>query len=221
MGYLGTGENAKAGDFSEMLRNFVLATYFRQDSGVYSLGGLDGIDLSSIEIPKACTATQTPQKLPGGYSACLTKINCTGTIVVNEEADGADIRHAGIKITYDGVKGKVTKNADGSRTFTLTTTDKNAKIYYTVNGDLPDTDNGILYSGPFTLPKDMYGACLRIRFLKISAPHCSSFRDRQHRNGWMLSFQKSAVFPERRAWSFAARKKSSSTDGSARTIPVF
>lgn len=155
MGYLGTGENAKAGDFSEMLRNFVLATYFRQDSGVYSLGGLDGIDLSSIEIPKACTATQTPQKLPGGYSACLTKINCTGTIVVNEEADGADIRHAGIKITYDGVKDKVTKNADGSRTFTLTTTDKNAKIYYTVNGDLPDTDNGILYSGPFTLPKDM------------------------------------------------------------------
>ena len=66
MGYLGTGTGAKAKDLNEMLRNFVLAAYFRQGSGVYSLGGYGKFDLSSFDTAVANTVTATPQKIPGG-----------------------------------------------------------------------------------------------------------------------------------------------------------
>lgn len=146
IGYLGTGDKAKAKSLKDMLCNFVLATYLREDSGIYSLGGYGKFNLASYESASADTVAETPQKLPAGYSGCLTKLD-GGSISVDEVSSGADILHWGIKISYDGIAANAADNGDGTVSYTLSTTDTGTKIYYTTDGSIPSASNGTLYDG--------------------------------------------------------------------------
>jgi hypothetical protein len=154
MGYLGDGPNAKAKDLNEMLRNFVIATTYRQTSGVYTLGGIGKIDLSTIQAAKLDTVAETPQKLPGAYTAAFTKID-NGSITTG--ASGADIQHVGIKVNYDGVQADGYSPVSGAMLVnkgtqvTLSTTDTNTTIRYSTDGTDPTATTGTVYTGPITI----------------------------------------------------------------------
>jgi hypothetical protein len=154
MGYIGTGADAKAGNLNEMLRNFVIATAYRQNSGVYALGNYGSVDLSGIDTAKLDTAAQTPQNLPGGYSAAFTKIDGSS---ITTGASGDNIQHVGITVHYDGVQADSYSPTNGAMAvakdtpITLSTTDTNVTIRYTTDGTDPTADTGTVYTGPITI----------------------------------------------------------------------
>lgn len=154
IGYLGSGENAKVKSLEELMRNYLLAQDFRQQSGVYSLGGYLNFNLKDYPQLAACTSKTSPQKLPGGYASTLLKID-DESVTVDSSTAGTDIRHVGIKIVYDGVTAKKTENGDDTITYALSTTDTGTKIYYTTDGSTPTAETGTLYDGtPVTLKAD-------------------------------------------------------------------
>jgi hypothetical protein len=155
MGYLGDGPSAKAGNLSEMLRNFVIATAYRQTSGAYALGGTGKIDLSTLQAAKLDTVAETPQKLPGGYTAAFTKIDGDS---IKTEGGGADIQHVGITVNYDGVQADGYSPVSGAMLVnkgtqvSLSTTDTNTTIRYTTDGSDPTATTGKVYDGtPITI----------------------------------------------------------------------
>jgi hypothetical protein len=156
MGYLGTGASAKAKDLNDMLRNFVIATTYRQTSGVYALGGTGALDLSAIQTAKLDTVAETPQKLPGGYSAAFTKID-GGSMTVDKAASGPNIEHVGITVNYDGVQADGYSPVSGAMLVnkgtqvSLSTTDTGTTILYTTDGTDPTATTGTVYTGPITI----------------------------------------------------------------------
>lgn len=163
IGYMGTGENAKVKDLNELLSNYNMAAFFRQDSGLYSLGTQEEIgkvDLSNISRPEIKTAEESPQKLPGGSTATFTKIE-NGSITVDKTAAGEHIRHLGITINYDGVTAEGYSPVDGAMTVdkgtpvTLSTTDTGVTLRYTTDGTDPTAETGMVYEEPITVDQDM------------------------------------------------------------------
>jgi hypothetical protein len=154
MGYLGSGISAKAENLNAMLRNFVIANTYQQTSGVYALGGTGTLDLSTIHTAKLDTVSETPQKLPGGYSAAFTKID-GGSI--KTDGAGADIQQVGITVNYDGVQADGYKPVSGAMNVnkgtnvSLSTTDTNTTIRYTTDGTDPTATTGTVYTGPITI----------------------------------------------------------------------
>lgn len=164
IGYMGTGENAKVKDLNELLSNYNVAAFFRQDSGLYSLGTQEeigkNVDLSSLSRPEIKTAEEAPQKLPGGSAATFTKIE-NGSITVDKAAAGEHIRHLGITINYDGVTAEGYSPVDGAMTVdkgtpvTLSTTDTGVTLRYTTDGTAPTAETGMVYEEPITVDQDM------------------------------------------------------------------
>jgi hypothetical protein len=157
MGYLGNGTSAKAKDLNDMLRNFVIASTYRQTSGVYALGGTGALDLSTIDTAKLDTAAETPQKLPGGYCAAFTKIE-GGSMTVDKTALGPNIEHVGITVNYDGVQADGYSPVSGAMLVnkgtqvSLSTTDTGTTIRYTTDGTEPTATTGTVYDGtPITI----------------------------------------------------------------------
>jgi hypothetical protein len=156
MGYMGDGPDAKVKDLDEMLRNFVIATTYRQLDGVYALGDAGNLDLSTIDTAKLDTAAETPQKLPGGYCAAFTKIE-GGSMTVDKTASGPNIEHVGITVNYDGVQADGYSPVSGAMLVnkgtqvSLSTTDTGTTIRYTTDGTDPTATTGTVYAGPITI----------------------------------------------------------------------
>lgn len=163
IGYMGAGPDAKVKDFEELLTNYNMATFFRQSSGLYSLGTqeeIGNVDIDSVGRPEIKTAEESPQRLPGGATATFTKIE-NGSIAVDEKNQGEHIRHLGITIHYDGVTADGYNPVDGAMTVdkgtavSLGTGDTNVTLRYTTDGTDPTAETGILYEGPVTIDRDM------------------------------------------------------------------
>lgn len=163
IGYMGAGPDAKVKDFEELLTNYNMATFFRQSSGLYSLGTqeeIGNVDIDSVGRPEIKTAEESPQQLPGGATATFTKIE-NGSIAVDEKNQGEHIRHLGITIHYDGVTADGYNPVDGAMTVdkgtavSLGTGDTNVTLRYTTDGTDPTAETGTVYEGPVTIDRDM------------------------------------------------------------------
>ena len=151
MGYMGEGKTVA--DMNALITNYNLALYLRETSGVYSLnGGADSNvnNVDGVEVGRIFAIRSALKELPGGGAASFSM---SPSDVTTPKDYGGNIRFAGI--TTEVLSG-VTATPNGEEytiygtAVTLSTNDKNARIYYTTDGSNPVT-KGREYTAPIVL----------------------------------------------------------------------
>ena len=161
IGYMGEGKTVL--DMDDLISNYNLALFLREETGIYSLNGgtdsnvnnVDGVEVEQIQVKSSAI-----EELPGGGASSFSISPSSTTI---PDGYGKNMRFAGIREVLSGVSAtpKAQEYIVYGTSVTLSTEDKNAKIYYTTDGSDP-MENGKEYKEPIIINRSLtIKACSR------------------------------------------------------------
>lgn len=159
IGYMGEGK--AAANMDDLITNYNLALYLREPSGPYSLSGnaQEPSDVDGVQAGPISETENAPEALPGGGAASWSLIK--GDNSITPKNFGPNMHFAGI--TTSILEGVIAEPDSGillyGNTVSLSTTDENTEIRYTLDGSDP-VENGVKYTGPIAITqRSLLKAC--------------------------------------------------------------
>ncbi|MEG2897591.1 MAG: FN3 associated domain-containing protein [Eubacterium sp.] len=152
VGYM--GEGCAVSNMEELIVNFNTALYLKEPTGLYSLGAnpQNPKDIDGVTAPDFDSLDTARATIPGGGSATFS--NISGSVTPQKPAP--EIRFSGINTeALSGVNiGPVKDIYTLGETLTLSTTDKNAEIWYAFGENADPVKEGTLYKAPIILTEN-------------------------------------------------------------------